>query len=272
MEALAGDVVTTGVPPPGGQRSGRQRSGGPRSGGLPPGWQEAEVVEVIDEAPDAVTLRLRLATPRPFLPGQYYNARRYIPGRPRPVQRAYSVGSSPVPDPGLVDLGVKEVPGGLVSPGLVNDLGPGSRLEVRGPVGRFTWAGGTGPVLLVGAGSGMVPLMSMVRYAAATGSRAPMWLVCSAVSWDHAFYRDELGRLAGERPWLRVAQCVTRDPDERRADYHRRIDRQVLAETLDGGRPSCAYVCGPPAMVETVAAELARLGLPAEAVRSEKYD
>lgn len=231
------------------------------------------MVEVIEEAPDAVTLRLELAGGAGFLAGQYYNVRLPVPGRPRPIQRAYSVGSAPTPDPSVIDLGVRALPGGLVSPRLVRELRPGDQLEVRGPYGRFTWRDGErGPVLLVGAGSGLVPLMSMVRYASVTGRSEPVWLVCSAATYDHAFYREELSRLTSTEPWLSVAHCITRDPGEPRADYHRRIDREILAEVLDGCRPTRAFLCGPPAMVESVAVDLVELGVDPSAVSTEKYD
>lgn len=244
---------------------------GPRR--APPLWQDAEVAEILDEAPDAVTLRLRLADTDGFLPGQYYNVRLGVAGQSRPVQRAYSVGSSPLPDPSVIDLGVREVPGGVISPRLVRDLGVGQRLEVRGPYGRFTWTGDDGePVLLVGAGSGLVPLMAMVRYAVAADLRVPMCLVCSAVTYSHALYRDELARLSDEHRWLRVVHAVTRDPDEPRVAYHRRIDRGLLAEVLGEEVPPQAYLCGPPTMVEAVAAALAGFGIEPARLRAEKYD
>lgn len=237
-----------------------------------PVWQEATVAAVLDEAPDAVTLRFQLERPGGFLPGQYYNVRLALPGRERPVQRAYSVGSSPAPDPSLIDLGIREVPGGLLSPLLVR-LDAGRRLSVRGPYGRFTWNGrDEGPALLVGAGSGLVPLMSMVRHAAYQGRQDPVWLICSAVTYQHAFYRDELADLAGEHRWLRLVHCITRDPNERRAHYHRRVDAAVLAETLEAARPCQTYLCGPPAMVESVAAALHLLGVDRHSIATEKYD
>jgi ferredoxin-NADP reductase len=230
------------------------------------------VAAVIDEAPDAITLRLRLGEATGFLPGQYYNVRLAVPGRQRPVQRAYSVGSSPVPDPSVIDLGIREVPGGLLSPPLVG-LRVGERLSVRGPYGRFTWDGrDAGPVLLVGAGSGMVPLMSMVRHGAQRGRRDPVVLVCSAITYSHALYRDELAGLASRHPWLQVVHCITRDPAEQRAHYHRRVDSTVLSESLEGNHVVAAYLCGPPAMVETTAEALVGLGLAPGAIWTEKYD
>ncbi len=246
--------------------------GARRSRERAPAWQQATICAVIDEAPDAVTLRLRLREASGFLPGQYYNVRLPVPGRPLPVQRAYSVGSSPMPDPSLIDLGVRELPGGLVSPLLVC-LRVDDVVEVRGPYGRFTWDGtDDGPVLLVGAGSGMVPLMSMIRHAAQRGRRDPLVLVCSAITYRHAFYRHELASLARRHSWLRVVHCITRDPSEVRADYHRRVDRAVLTEILEGNHPVAAYLCGPPAMVESVTDALVGLGVELEAIETEKYD
>lgn len=239
----------------------------------PPRWRVAEVIEVIEEAPDTVTLRLQLSETDGFVAGQYYNVRLDVPGRPRPVQRAYSVGSSPLPDPSIIDLGVREVPGGIISPRLVRELGVGAQLEVRGPTGRFTWTGDDGdPVLLVGAGSGIVPLMAMIRYAAATGQETPMCLVCSSITYNHALYHKELALMVAEHRWLRVVYSVTRDAGEPRAAYHRRIDENMLAEVLDGKISPQAYLCGPPAMVEAAASALAKLGVDPERVHSEKYD
>ncbi|MEO9180977.1 MAG: FAD-binding oxidoreductase, partial [Acidimicrobiales bacterium] len=88
-------------------------------------WQSAEVLEIIDETVDAVTLRLGLEVSADFLPGQYYNVRLSVPGRTGPIQRAYSIASSPIPNPSIIDVGIREVPGGLVSPRLVGELSPG---------------------------------------------------------------------------------------------------------------------------------------------------
>jgi len=242
------------------------------AGRTAPTWQQATVADVIDEAPDAVTLRLQLEEPGGFLPGQYYNVRLDVAERQRPVQRAYSVGSSPAPDPSVIDLGVREVPGGLLSPRLVG-LRTGQCLDVRGPYGCFTWTGeDAGPVLLVGAGSGLVPLMSMIRHAVHRGRSDPVWLICSAATYDHAFYRDELADLASRHRWLRLVHCITRDPAERRAYYHQRVDKAVLSECLAEARPVRAYLCGPPAMVESVAAALVDLGVGPAVIATEKYD
>ena len=239
----------------------------------PARWQAAHVLDVIEEAPDAITLRLRLEESTGFLAGQYYNVRLTVPGRSGPVQRAYSVGSSPVPDPSIIDLGVREVAGGLVSPRLVGDLAAGDRVEVRGPVGRFTWTTEDGgPVLLIGAGSGVVPLMSMIRYAVAEDLDIPIRLVCSSSSFDYAFYHRDLVSLAERFSWLEVVHTFTRDLLDPRASHHRRIDQAMVAEAVAQQFPARTYICGPPAMVEDVQEWLTELGVEPTTVLVEKYD
>lgn len=251
--------------------SGRKDRGS--SNRQPARWQNAQVLEIFEEAPDAVTLRLRLEEVTGFLPGQYYNVRLAVPGRSGPVQRAYSIGSSPLPDPSVIDLGVREVPGGLVSPRLVAGLVVGDLVEVRGPVGRFTWTiEDGGPVLLVGAGSGVVPLMSMIRYAVAADLDIPIRLMCSSSNYDHAFYHRDLAEMAQRYSWLEVAHTFTRDSSDARAKHHRRIDRRMVAEAVEGQAPGRVYVCGPPAMVEDVQDWLGELGVDRARVRVEKYD
>jgi ferredoxin-NADP reductase len=239
----------------------------------PARWQDARLIDIIEETPDAVTLRLRLVDSADFLPGQYYNVRLSVPGRTGPVQRAYSVGSSPVPETSTIDIGVREVPGGLISPQLVRGLSVGDQVQVRGPVGRFTWTmDDGGPVLLVGAGSGVVPLMSMIRYAAAADLDVPMRLVCSSSSFDGAFYHRDLANLAEQHSWLEVVHTLTRDSSDVRATHHRRIDHQMAADAVAGQPPRRVYICGPPAMVEDVQGWLGELGVEPTRVRVEKYD
>jgi ferredoxin-NADP reductase len=239
----------------------------------PARWQDARLIDIIEETPDAVTLRLRLVDSADFLPGQYYNVRLTVPGRIGPIQRAYSVASSPLPETSTIDIGVREVPGGLISPQLVRGLSVGDQIQVRGPVGRFTWTTDDGgPVLLVGAGSGVVPLMSMIRYAVAADLDIPMRLVCASSSFDNAFYYRDLANLAERYPWLEVVHTFTRDSSDVRATHHRRIDRRMVADAVAGQLPRRAYICGPPAMVEDVQGWLGELGVDPHRVRVEKYD
>jgi ferredoxin-NADP reductase len=172
-----------------------------------------------------------------------------------------------------IEIGVREVPGGLISPRLVRGLAVGDLVQVRGPVGRFTWtADDGGPVLLVGAGSGVVPLMSMIRYAEEFGLDVPMRLVSSSSDFDHAFYHCDLTDLADRNSWLKVVHTFTRDPSDPRATHHRRIDHPMVAEAVADLFPARAYICGPPAMVQDVQRWLGELGVDPDRVRVEKYD
>ncbi len=117
----------------------------------------------------------------------------------------------------------------------------------HGPYGSFTWTGGDGqPVLLVGAGSGLMQLMPMICYAVAAERGIPTCLVWSVITYDHALYRRELGCLSDGHPQLRVVHSVTLDPGETRTTYHQRIDRELLAEVLGGEVLAHAYFWMPP--------------------------
>ncbi len=239
----------------------------------PPSWQTGEVVGVIVETPETNTLRIRVPEARPFLPGQYYNIRIPVEGRPRPIQRAYSIGSSPIPDHAVIDVGVRETPGGLVSPVLVRQVQEGDKLEVRGPYGSFTWTEELGgPLLLIGAGSGVVPLMAMIRYAVARPVTVPMHLLFSSKSHEYAIYADDLAVLEERHDWLSVSHVFTRDPLDTRARFHRRIDKEMIAEVYADVQPALAYLCGPPEMVEESEKVLINLGMEPKSVMTEKYD
>lgn len=238
-----------------------------------PTWQSGEVIDVVIETPETSSLRILLPQPEPFVPGQYYNIRIPVDGRPRPIQRAYSVGSSPHPRFDVIEVGVKEMEGGLVSPVLVRERPVGSILEVRGPYGSFTWTDEDGgPVLLVGAGSGVVPLMAMIRYQVSKGTSIPMHLVFSSKSAEYVIYREELAELALQHSWLKVTHTFTRDATDPLARYHRRIDKEMVGDVFHESAPSLAYLCGPPEMVDDCERALLELGMEPARIKTEKYD
>lgn len=236
-------------------------------------WQMADVVDVIVETPETSTLRLAVPNPTEFIPGQYYNIRIPVEGRPRPIQRAYSIGSSPFPEFDVIDVGVKKMIGGLVSPVLVESTRVGDKLEIRGPYGAFNWTEDRGgPLLLIAAGSGVVPFMSMIRYANAKGLAIPMHLLFSSKSSQFVIYGRELAELEAETGWLKVVHTYTRDPQDRTVRFHRRIDKEMVGEVLEESQAKLAYLCGPPEVVEACEVALAELGMDPEKIFSEKYD
>jgi len=187
------------------------------------------------------------------------------------AQRSYSIASPPGERPAIT---VERLDDGEVSPYLVEVARPGDEIEVRGPIGGwFVWGPEDGgPLLLVGGGSGVVPLMAMARHRAATGSDVPVRLLLSSRTWDDVIYRDELAELAGRGDGLEVAHTLTRAQPDGWSGYARRVDEAMLREVAwPAGGGARTYVCGPTAFVETVAESLVALGYDPGRVRTERF-
>jgi ferredoxin-NADP reductase len=196
------------------------------------------------------------------------------------AERSYSIASAP--EDARVVLTVERLDDGEVSPYLTDELRVGDRLELRGPIGGyFVWDVGIGgPLLLVGGGSGIVPLMAMLRHrAVALGSAGadarhgvPARLLYSSRRWDEVIYHEELARLVEDDPTLEVALTLTREPSESWAGFRRRIDRMMLAEVAwpPAERPH-VFVCGPTPLVEAAATALVELGHDPARVKTERF-
>ncbi len=169
---------------------------------------------------------------------------------------------------------VERIEDGEVSPYLVDKLAVGDQLEFRGPIGGyFVWdVDMGGPLLLVAGGSGICPLMAMIRHRAARGSGVPTRLLYSSRSLEHVFYRDEIDRLAALGDGLEVFHTLTRSRPHDWNGYPRRIDRDMLAEVAFSPEqhPLC-MVCGPTQLVEAVATTLVELGHPPDRVKTERF-
>ena len=186
------------------------------------------------------------------------------------AERSYSIASAA--NGSRLELTVERLADGEVSPYLTDELRPGDRIELRGPVGGyFVWEPVQGgPVLLVAGGSGVVPLMAIARTRAAAGSDAEMHMLLSSRSWDDVIYRDELERLAGGG--LTVVHTLTRSQPPGWTGYARRVDAEMLAAVAPPPdvHPS-AYVCGPTPFVEAVAEALVGLGHEPPRIRTERF-
>jgi ferredoxin-NADP reductase len=182
------------------------------------------------------------------------------------AQRSYSIASAPE-DPALA-ITVERIDDGEVSPYLVDVLQEGDELELRGPIGgHFTWrVGDGGPLLLVAGGSGLVPLMSMLRHRAAQASDVDARLLLSARGWDDVLYRDELAGLDGVRREI----TLTRSQPPGWDGSARRVDADML-RTLGPAPPARVFVCGPTAFVERAADLLVELGHEPHAIRAERF-
>jgi ferredoxin-NADP reductase len=188
------------------------------------------------------------------------------------AQRSYSI-ATPTDDE-RIELTIEVLPDGEVSGYLGEELQEGDEIELRGPIGGwFAWGPEDGgPLLLVGGGSGVVPLAAMVRDRARAGSDVPARLVLSARSEIDVFYRDELLRLAEADPALDVIVTLTRERNPAWAGRRGRVDRGLLDEVAFGAaeRPR-SFVCGPTGFVEAVADALVALGHAPELVRTERF-
>jgi ferredoxin-NADP reductase len=234
-------------------------------------WFAADVREIVVETPRVKTIHLAVPGWPGHVPGQHVDVRLTAEDGYQ-AQRSYSIASPPEEDG--VALTVERLEDGEVSTFCADELRAGDRLEVRGPLGGyFTWTVDLGgPLALVAGGSGIVPLMAMIRHRAARGSHVPTRLLCSWRTAEDVIYRDELARLAARGDGLEVTHTLTRDAPAGWRAHTRRIDRELLVEVLPGpeARP-LAYVCGPTALVESVATLLVSLGHAPERIRTERF-
>jgi ferredoxin-NADP reductase len=228
-------------------------------------WRGAEIREVVRETPSAATLLLDVPGWPGHRAGQHIDVRLTAEDG-YTAQRSYSIASAPE-DP-VPAITVERLDDGEVSPYLVDEARAGDRLEVRGPVGGwFVWdAAQGGPLWLIGGGSGVVPLMSMLRHRARAGSDADARLLLSVKTPRDVYYRAELQAMPG------VTYTYTRQAPPGWTGYARRVDRAMLAESgfPPEDRPR-VFACGATGFVEGVAAELVSLGYGADRIRTERF-
>jgi len=235
-------------------------------------WQIGTVTAVRDETPQVKTMSMLVPGWQGHRPGQHVDIRLTAEDGYQ-AQRSYSIASAPSEQP-VVDLTIDRVENGEVSPFLHDEVVVGDRFEVRGPIGGyFVWDGdATEPLLLVAGGSGVVPLMAMVRHRSQIGATVPCTLLYSSRTLEDIIYADELSRLGGRDDGLRVVHALTRAQPTRWTGYSRRIDMRMLGEVLERtGRMAQAFVCGPTPLVESVAESFVNLGLAPSQVRTERF-
>jgi len=235
-------------------------------------WQLATVTAIAVETPTVRSFTLALPGWPGHRAGQHVDLR-LTAADGYSVERSYSIASEPERS-GEIDITVERIPDGEVSAYLHDTVVVGDRLEVRGPIGGyFVWETSLdGPLFLIGGGSGVVPLMAMVRHRARTGAPAPARLLVSSRGPDEIIYRDELERLTVTGDGFAVVHTLTRQQPPGWSGYARRIDEEMLAEVIAPLGPGArTYLCGPTALVENAANALVRLGLPADRVRTERF-
>ena len=234
-------------------------------------WQLGTVVEIRRETPRVKSLILDLPDWTTHLAGQHVDVRLTAEDGYQ-AQRSYSI-ASPPEDKNLM-LTVEQIEDGEVSPYLTDVLQVGEQVELRGPIGGyFVWNAGEGsPLLLVAGGSGIAPLMAMLRHRANANRRAPTKLLYSSRSFDEVIYREELDGLAADDSSLEVIHTLTRAQPQDWSGFGRRIDRAMLTEAAwPATKDPLAYACGPTALVETVATHLVDLGYTPERIKTERF-
>jgi len=232
-------------------------------------WHVAEVTDVRPETDRVRTLALDVAGWPGHRAGQHVDVRLTADDGYQ-AQRSYSIASAA--DGARVELTVERIDDGEVSPYLTEEARAGDRFELRGPVGGyFVWdPNPAGAVLLVGAGSGVVPLMAMVRQRVANGDAVRTCLLYSARSWEDVIYRDELERHGQGGDGFEIVYTLTREQPPDWNGYGRRVDRELLADVAPE-ELALTFVCGPTPFVEAVAEALVGLGHEPSRIKTERF-
>ncbi|HEY4279457.1 MAG TPA: ferredoxin reductase [Conexibacter sp.] len=232
-------------------------------------WKLSDVVEIVAETPRAKTIWFDIPDWPGHRAGQHVDVRLTAENGYQ-AERSYSIASAP--NGTRIALTVARVEDGDVSPFLCDDLRPGDRIELRGPLGGyFAWEPDQGgPLFLVADGSGVAPLMAMIRLRAATQSETDACLLLSSRSWADIIYREELERLSGDG--LTVVHTLTPSQPPGWTGYERSVDAQMLAAVgpPPAARPR-AYISGPTPFVELVANALVELGHSPDRIRTEHF-
>jgi ferredoxin-NADP reductase len=235
-------------------------------------WQIASIKNIKPETATVKSFTLMLPNWMRHRAGQHYDIRLTAEDGYQ-TQRSYSIASEPERD-GEVDITVERIADGEVSTYLHDVLIPGDRIEARGPIGGyFVWeAVMTEPLLLIAGGSGVVPLMSMIRHRAAARGKNPTALLYSSRNLEDVIYYNELEQLGSANDGLHVFHTLTRSQPAGWKGYGRRIDQDMLKEVAGPlGRSVQVYICGPTLLVEAAANALVKIGINSNQIRTERF-
>ncbi len=236
-------------------------------------WQQATISAIGPLTRRIKSFGFTPSEPFAFRAGQHVDVRLTAPDGDS-AERSYSIASAPEAGDGF-DLAIERLDDGEVSPFFHDVAAVGDAIELRGPIGgHFVWSvEDGGPILLIGGGSGVVPLMAMLRHRAAQGADIPMSLLYSARTSDEIIYRDELLAADAKGDGFALALALTREPSKRSGDYSRRIDAAMLSEFLARlpEFPRRTFVCGSNRFVEAATQAAIAAGLAPGTIRTERY-
>jgi len=236
-------------------------------------WQIASVTNIKPETAKVKSFTLTLPEWMRHRAGQHYDIRLTAQDGYQ-TQRSYSIASEPERE-GEIDITVERINDGEVSTYLHDVLVPSDRIEVRGPIGGyFVWEAGLlpDPLLLIAGGSGVVPLMAMIRHRAAEGAQNPTALLYSSRNIEDVIYYNELEKLRAANNGLQIFHTLSRSQPPGWKGYARRIDEEMLREVASPlGEAVQVYICGPTLMVESAANSLVKIGIVSDQIRTERF-
>ena len=236
-------------------------------------WQSCVIEEIVQQTPSIKSFFLRLTKPFAYIAGQHVDVRLTAPDG-YSAMRSYSIASA-ANSSSTIELAIERLPDGEVSQFFHDVAAKGDEIELRGPLGgHFLWPEpAMDPVLLIGAGSGLVPLMAMVRQRRALAQTVPTALLLSARTAEDVLFSEELHSLASGDQAFVLALAITRETPVRASDFPRRIDASMVQEVLARlrGRPAHVFVCGSNGFVNIATDGALRAGLDASIVKTERY-
>lgn len=237
----------------------------------PGGWQQAAITRIEQRTARLKSFFLRAVLLR-SIAGQHLDVRLTAPDGYQ-ARRSYSIASAP--GAAEVELAIELLADGEVSPFFHEVAQAGDTIEVRGPIGgHFIWQPADGgPLLLAAGGSGIAPLLAMVRERAQAGDTTPVLMLYSARSWDELAFRDELLAMEAGDPAFRLVLATTRGASRRPDDLARRFDQGALRDVMRGWghAPRRSYVCGSTGFADAIGDALIEAGLPQAQIRIERY-
>jgi len=235
-------------------------------------WQLATVAAIRDETPSVRTIAFSLPQWTGHLAGQHVDVR-LTSDDGYQAERSYSI-ASPSGRIALIEITIERITNGEVSPFLTEQLALGDTIELRGPLGGyFTWSPENhAPLMLIAGGSGIVPLMSMLRTRTKAVNRPPARLLYSSRQFEDIIYRSELDSLVAANDGFSIASALTRGAPANWIGETRRVDSEMLAKyAFPAAQAPYNFVCGPTSFVETVADRLVGLGHQESAIKTERF-
>ena len=236
-------------------------------------WQKSVVERIVQQTPAIKSFSLRLGNPFTHVAGQHVDVRLTAPDGYM-AMRSYSI-ASPPDGSGNVELAIERLPDGEVSPLVPDVAAVGDEIELRGPLGgHFLWPqDAAGPVFLIGAGSGLVPLMAMIRQRRVEAQNVPTALLLSARTARDVLYAKELQAIEFDDPGFVLSLAITREAPTRETDFARRIDGAMVQEVITRlpRTPAHVFVCGSNGFVNIATDGALFAGLDAATIKTERY-